>query len=74
MNCLNTRSRVERHAIKELKQNTEINSKRADKGYSVVVFNKEDKIREGQIQVDDREKYKPLPTPVVVETHKKVNQ
>jgi len=35
-------SRAERHAIKELKQDTEINSKRADKGSSIVVFNKDD--------------------------------
>ena len=33
-------------------------------------------IREGQIQLDDRENYKTLTTltPMVVETHKKVNQ
>ena len=43
-----TRER-EHQAIKELKNNPEINIKRADKGFSVVVFNKRDKIHEGQI-------------------------
>ena len=58
----------EQLAIKQLKQNPDINIKRADKGSSIVVLNKEDKIKEGQIQLDDRENYKPLETPMVVET------
>ena len=32
---------------------------------------KEDKIKEGQIQLDDREKYKPLETPMVIETSRR---
>ena len=55
-------------AIKKLKQKPDINIKRADKGSSIGVLNKEDKIKEGQIQLDDREHYKPLETPTVVET------
>ena len=57
----------EQLAIKQLKQNPDINIERADKGSSIVVLNKEDEIKGGQIQLDDREKYKPLETPMVVE-------
>ena len=64
----------EQLAIKQLKQNPDINIKRADKGSSIVVLNKEDKIKEGQIQLDDRENYKPLETPMVVETSKRVKK
>ena len=39
----------EQLAIKQLKQNPDINIKRADKGSSIVVLNKEDKIKDGQI-------------------------
>ena len=64
----------EQLAIKQLKQNPDINIKRADKGSSIFVLNKEDKIKEGQIQLDDRENYKPLETPMVVETSKMVKK
>ena len=47
--------KMEQLAIKQLRQNPDINIKGADKGSSIVVLNKEDKIREGQIQLDDRE-------------------
>ena len=39
----------EQLAIKQLKQNPDINIKRAVKGSSIVVLNKEDKMKEGQI-------------------------
>ena len=64
----------ERLAIKELKQNTNINIKRADKGTSTVIMNKEDKIHEGQVQLDVRENYRALPSPMVSETYEKVTQ
>ena len=60
----------EQHAIKQLKQNPDINIKRADKGSSIVVL----KIKEGQKQLDDRENYKPLETPMVEETSKRVKK
>ena len=41
-------SRNERKALNELKHHTEINLKKADKGSTTVVMNKNDKIREGQ--------------------------
>ena len=49
-------SRNERKALNELKHHTEINLKKADKGSTTVVMNKNDKIREGQIQIDDQNK------------------
>ena len=41
----------------ELKQNTDINLKKADKGSITVVMNKTNKRREGQIQIDDKHNY-----------------
>ena len=61
-------------AIKELKQNTNINIKKADKGTSTVIMNKENKIHEGQIQLDVEENYKALSSPMVSETYKRVTQ
>ena len=37
-------------------------------------MNKEDKIHEGQIQLDVEENYKALPSPMVSETYKRVTQ
>ena len=39
------------------------------KGTTTVVLNIEDKIEEGQTQVDNREHYRPLVNPVVEETN-----
>ena len=49
----------EQQAIKELKQNTNINVKKADKGTTTVIMNTEDKITEGQILLDKDKNYKP---------------
>ena len=62
----------EGQAIKELEQNTNINIKKADKGTTTVIMNKEDKIREGQVLLDDREDYKSLALPMVTETSLRV--
>ena len=64
----------ERLAIKELKENPNINIKKADKGTSTVIMNKKDKTHEGQIQLDVRENYKALSSPMVSETHHRVTQ
>ena len=61
-------------AIKELKDNPEINIKKADKGSTTVIMNKPDKIAEGQIQLDDVENYRPLATPMVEETSARVER
>ena len=68
----NNSSRKKHEALTGLKQNTDINLKKADKGSTTVVMNKTDKIREGQIQIDDKHNYRPLPEPMVKETHSKV--
>ena len=58
----------ESQAIKELEQNTNINIKKADKGTTTVIMNKEDKIRKGQVLLDKRENYESLVLPMVTET------
>ena len=72
INLKNNLSRKEHEALTELKQNTDINLKKGDRGSTIVVMNKTDKIREGQIQIDDKHNYRPLSEPVVKETHSKV--
>ena len=64
----------ERQAIKELEQNTNINIKKADKGTTTVIMNKEDKIREGQVLLDKRENYESLAFPMVTETSQRVKE
>ena len=65
-------SRNERKALNELKQNHNINLKKADKGSTTVVMNKTDKVREGQTQIDDEDNYSPLAEPMAKETQSKV--
>ena len=62
----------ERKALKDLKNNTKINLKKADKGTTRVVMDKEDKIKEGQSQLDNTDHYQPLDHSMVVETASKV--
>ena len=64
--------RQEHQALIELKQDTDINIKKADKGSTTVVMNKTVKIKEGQIQIDDEHNYRPLLEPMVKERHNKV--
>ena len=45
----------EREALKALKNNNEINLKKADKGTTTVVLSKQDKINEGQIQLNNKD-------------------
>ena len=61
-------------AIKELKNNPEVNIKKADKGSTTVIMNKQDKIAEGQIHLNNEENYRPLTTPMVKETSAKVER
>ncbi|XP_078384082.1 uncharacterized protein LOC144666535, partial [Oculina patagonica] len=63
----------ERKAIFSLKRNSEINLKRADKGTTTVIIDTAQKIEEGLKQLSDDNFYKPLTSPIVLETAKKVN-
>ena len=61
-------------AIRELKRNSEINIKKADKGTTTVIMNKEDKIREGQEQLDNRTHYLLLDIPMAESTQERVQR
>ena len=65
---------AERETLNTLKRDTNINLKKADKGTTSVVLNIEDKIKEGQIQLNYREHYRPLVNPMVEETNLRVQQ
>ena len=66
----------ERMAIRELKRNSrsEINIKKADKGTTTVVMNKQHKIREGQEQLDNRTHYLLLDIPMAESTQERVQR
>ena len=55
-----------------LKENTEINLKKADKVTRTVVLNTADKILEGQVQLDNVEDYRPILRPMVKHTSLRV--
>ena len=63
----------ERQAISTLKRNREINLKKADKGTTTVIMDTAQKIQEGSQQLSDDKFYKPLASPIVHETSRKVN-
>ena len=52
--------------------NKEIILKKADKDTTTVVMNRENKINEGQKQLDDRNNYQPLDEPMVRDTSQRV--
>ena len=64
LRCLRS---VQRRALKELinVNNKEIILKKADKGRTTVVMNGENKINDGQKQLDDRNNCQPLDEPMV---------
>ena len=62
----------EERALKEPINNKEIILKKEDKGTTTVVMNRENKITEGQIQLDDRNNYQPLDKPMVGDTFQRV--
>ena len=64
----------ERQALKELKQNNNIIVEKADKETTTVIMNKQDKIREGQILLDEKENYKPPSSPIALETPLKAKE
>ena len=62
----------ERKAISTLKRNSQINLKKADKGTTTVIMDTAQKIQEGSQQLSDDKFYKPLASPIVQETSRKV--
>ena len=70
----NNLSSNEMAALKELKNNSAINLKKADKGTTTVIMNKSNKIQEAEVQLENREHYQPLEAPMVSNTQTKVNQ
>ena len=58
----------------DLKNNTKINIRKADKGTTSVFMSQTDTINEGQFQLDNVERYRPLAEPMVEETSRKVQQ
>ena len=65
---------AERKALKDLKNNTEINIKKADKGTTSVFMSLADKKTQGKIQLDNIEHYRPLDETMVEETSVRVEQ
>ena len=63
---------AECEALKTLKRDEQINLKKADKGTNTLVMSKQDKSNKGQIQLNVREYYRPLESPMVGETGKRV--
>jgi len=60
-------SRKEHKVLSVLKQNKDLNFRKADKGSTLVVMGKNDKIQEGQVLINDLHSYKPLDKPMVKE-------
>ena len=54
---------AERETFGALKRDTEINLKKADKGTTTVVMNTQNKIKEGQTLLDNKDNYRPLASP-----------
>jgi len=64
----------ERNAISALKHNNKINLKKADKGTTTVILDTAQKIDEGLQQLSNDKFYKPLPSPIVQDTARKVKE
>jgi len=64
----------ESETIRQLKENSEINIKKADKGTTTVIMNKREKIKEGMTLIEVKEHYRLLEKPMVEETSKKVRK
>ena len=62
----------EERELKMLRENFEINLKKADKGTRTVVLNTADKILEGKVQLENIEHYRPLLRAMVKDTSLRV--
>ena len=67
-------SRKESKELHVLQQSKDLNFKKADKGSTLVVMDKNDKTQEGQVQINDLENYRPLDKHIAKETHMKVSR
>ena len=69
-------SRKERKALHVLQQSKDLNFKNADKGNTLLIMDKNDKMQKYkcQVQINDLDNYKPLNKPIVKETHTKVSR
>ena len=70
----NNLSRNEMLPLKELKNNSTIKLKKADIASTTVIMNKSNKIQEAEVQLENREHYKPLEAPMGNIAQTKVNQ
>ena len=68
----NNLTNEEIQALKNLRKNTDIVIKPADKGSATVIMNKEDYINEGYRQLNDQRYYKKISNPIYPETAEKV--
>ena len=66
-------SHNERRALRELPRDKNIVLKKTDKGTTTIAMNREDKIKEGQLQLNDRNNYRPLDKPMVETIAKKAD-
>ena len=64
----------ERNAISAPKRNSKISLKKADKGTTTVILDTAQKIDEGLQQLSDEKFYKPLSSPIVQDTARKVKE
>ena len=64
----------ERNAISALKRNSKIKLKKADKGATTVILDTAQKIDEGLQQLSNDNFYKPLSSPIVQDTARKVKE
>ena len=58
----------EHKAIRNLRSNSDIVIKKADKGSTTVIMNTKDKTQEGQVLLVEKNNYMPLATPMVEKT------
>ena len=70
----NNLSRSEMADLTEPRNNSAINLRKADKGTTTIIMNKSNKIQEAEVQLENREHYKPLEAPMVNMTQTNVNQ
>jgi len=64
----------ERCALKDLTRNKNIVLKKANNGTTTVIMKRQDKLKDGQSLLDDRNNHRPLVKPMMESTSQKVQQ